>query len=121
MKKIVIDGEIGYDWWADSGVTAKSVQKQLEGLVDGEDIEIEINSPGGSVYEGAVIFNLIRDTAQAHQVSVRINCLALSIASYIALAARTVDGDSKITASDNSIILSFVLFIYFIYSGYFLL
>jgi ATP-dependent protease ClpP protease subunit len=105
MKKLLIDGEIGYDWWTDSGVTAKSVQKQLEGLVPGEEIEIEINSPGGSVYEGVVIFNLIRDTAKAHQVSVRINCMALSMASYIALAARTVDPDSKITASDNSIML----------------
>ncbi|MDR2516422.1 MAG: Clp protease ClpP [Spirochaetaceae bacterium] len=105
MKKILIDGEIGYDWWTESGVTAKTVKEQLAGLSDGEDIEIEINSPGGSVYEGVVIFNLIRDAAKTHPVSVRINCMALSMASYIALAARTVDRDSKISASDNSVLL----------------
>jgi ATP-dependent protease ClpP protease subunit len=105
MKKILIDDEIGYDWWTESGITAKTVKEQLAGISDGEDLEIEINSPGGSVYEGVVIFNLIRDAAKAHPVSVRINCMALSMASYIALAARTVDPHSKISVSDNSVLL----------------
>jgi ATP-dependent protease ClpP protease subunit len=105
MKKVLIDAEIGYDWWSDSGITAKGVEKQLEGLTDGEDIEVEINSPGGSVYEGVVIFNLIRDAAKTHPVSVRINAIAMSMASYIALAARTVDCASKLTVCDNSVIM----------------
>jgi ATP-dependent protease ClpP protease subunit len=105
MKKVLIDAEIGYDWWSDSGITAKDVEKQLAGLTDGEDIEVEINSPGGSVYEGVVIFNLIRDAAKTHPVSVRINAIAMSMASYIALAARTVDRASKITVCDNSVVM----------------
>jgi len=105
MKTVLIDDKIGYNWWDGSGVTAKKVKQQLDGILDGEDIYIEINSPGGSVYEGAVIFNLIRDYAKSHPVSVRINCLAMSMASYIALAARTVDKDSKITVCDNSIFM----------------
>jgi ATP-dependent protease ClpP protease subunit len=105
MKTILIDDEIGYDWWTDSGVTAKSVQEQLNDIPDGEDIEIEINSPGGSVYEGAVIFNLIREIAKTHSVSVRLNCMALSMASYIALAARTVDANARVTAMDNSVLM----------------
>jgi ATP-dependent protease ClpP protease subunit len=103
MKEVLIDGEIGYNWWDDSGITAKSVEGQLEGLAAGEDIKITINSPGGSVYEGIVIFNLIRDHAKTHPISVRINCMALSVASYIALAARMVDKNSKITVCENSI------------------
>ena len=105
MKTVSIEDVIGYDWWTDSGVTAKTVKQQLEGLMDGEEIHIDINSPGGSVYEGAVIFNLIRDHAKTHPVTVRINCLALSMASYIALAARTVNKNSQITVCDNSVVM----------------
>jgi ATP-dependent protease ClpP protease subunit len=105
MKQVSIEGDIGYDWWTDSGVTAKTVKKQLEGLLDGEEIQVNINSAGGSVYEGVVIFNLLRDHAKTHPVSVRINCMALSMASYIALAARTVDRNAPITVSDNSVVM----------------
>jgi len=105
MKEVSIDGEIGYNWWSDSGVTAQSVKKQLEGLEDGEEIKITVNSPGGSVYEGIVIFNLIRDYAKTHPVSTKINCIAMSMGSYIALAARTVNKNSKLTASENSIFM----------------
>jgi ATP-dependent protease ClpP protease subunit len=105
MKTVAIDDVIGYDWWSDSGITAKTVKKQLEGLLDGEEIHVDINSPGGSVYEGVVIFNLLRDHAKTHPVSVRINCMALSMASYIALAARTINKNAIVTVSDNSIVM----------------
>jgi ATP-dependent protease ClpP protease subunit len=105
MKTVAIEGDIGYDWWSESGVTAKTVKEQLAGLLDGEEIQVNINSAGGSVYEGAVIFNLLRDHAKTHPVSVRINCMALSMASYIALAARTVDRNAVVTVSDNSVIM----------------
>jgi ATP-dependent protease ClpP protease subunit len=105
MKEVLIDDVIGYDWWTDSGITAKSVQKQLKGIEAGEDIKVIIDSPGGSVYDGIVIFNLLRDYAKSHPVSVRINCIAMSMAAYIALAPRTVDKNAKITASDNSVFM----------------
>jgi len=104
MKSVKIDGQIGYNWWNDSGVTAKTVKQQLEGISEGEEIEVEINSPGGSVYEGAVIFNLLRDYAKAgHPVKTRINCMALSMGAYIALAARTVDKNAVVTVCENSV------------------
>jgi ATP-dependent protease ClpP protease subunit len=105
MKQVLIDGDIGYDFWTDSGVTAKSVRAQIEGVSDGEEIQVSINSPGGSVYEGILIFNLIRDYAKSHPVSVRVTGIAMSSASYIALAARTVDRNSKISISDNSVFM----------------
>ncbi|MCL2381346.1 MAG: Clp protease ClpP [Treponema sp.] len=105
MKTVTIDGYIGYDWWTDSGVTAKAVKQQLDGILEGEEIHVEVNSPGGSVYEGAVIFNLLRDYAKKHPVTTRINCMALSMASYIALAARTVDKNAIITVCENSIVM----------------
>jgi ATP-dependent protease ClpP protease subunit len=105
MKEVLIDEDIGYSWWDGSGITAKGIQEQLKELADGEDIKITINSAGGSVYEGIVIFNLIRDYAKAHSISVYINCMAMSIASYIALAARTVDKNAAVYASENSIVV----------------
>jgi ATP-dependent protease ClpP protease subunit len=104
MKEVKIDGDIGYSWCGDS-VTAKSVEAQLEGIAEGEEIQVSINSAGGSVYEGILIFNLIRDYAKSHPVAARISGIAMSAASYIALAARTVDKSAKITASDNSVFM----------------
>ena len=105
MKEVLIDGVIGYSWWEDSGVTAKTVKKQLEGIEDGEEIKLIIDSPGGSVYEGIVIFNLIRDYAKTHPTSARVLCRAQSMASYIMLAPRTVDRSAKVTVMSNSIVL----------------
>jgi ATP-dependent protease ClpP protease subunit len=104
MKEVLINGDIGYGWFSeDGGVTVKSITRQLEGLAAGEEIRLSINSAGGSASEGFVIFNLLRDYAKTHTVSVVIDCMAMSIASYIALAARTVDAKAKITARENSI------------------
>ncbi|GHU24429.1 hypothetical protein FACS1894164_11050 [Spirochaetia bacterium] len=105
MKKISISGTIGYDWWSDDYTTAKTIKEQCAGILDGEDIEITVNSPGGDVYEGTVIFNLIRDYAQSHAVTVRINTIAMSMGSYIALAARTVNRNANLIVSDNSVFM----------------
>jgi len=104
MKTVKIDGEIGYSWWTGSGVTAKTVKQQLEGIHSGEEIEVEIDSPGGSVYEGVRIFNLIRDYAKnGHPIATRINCQALSMGAYIVHAARTVDKNAVVSVCENSV------------------
>ena len=99
--KIAIDKYIG-DW---NGITAKQIEDELTHLKDGESIDLVINSPGGDVYEGIAIFNAVREAAKTHTVSVRINGLAASMASYIALAARTVDDSAVVKVSDNSIFM----------------
>lgn len=105
MKEVLIDGVIGFSWYYEKSVTLKDVKKQLEGLKKDEEIKVTINSPGGSVYEGITIFNLIRDYAKTNPVSIKINCIAMSMGSYIALAARTVNRNLKLTASENSIFM----------------
>ena len=100
--KFAIDDII--DSWFD-GITAAQVAEALAGLKDGETLELSINSPGGDVYEGIAIFNAIREVAKTHPVIVTINGLAASMASYIALAARTVDSNAVVKASDNSIFM----------------
>jgi ATP-dependent protease ClpP protease subunit len=100
MIEIAIDDEIGL--W---GITAQYVSEKLQGIVDGEEIKLSINSPGGSVFQSIAIFNIIRDHAKSHPVSVYITGIAASGAGYIALAARTVTPESKVHVSDNSIFL----------------
>jgi ATP-dependent protease ClpP protease subunit len=101
MIKVLINSEIGRYW----GITENDIADQLKAATPGEEIEISINSPGGEVYEGIAIFNLIREYAKSHAIIVRINGLAASMASYIAIAARTINRDSKIIVSENSIFL----------------
>lgn len=75
---------IGYDYWDDSGVTAKRISAALRSL-DGADVVVNINSPGGDVFEGLAIYNLLREY-KGH-VTVRVLGVAASAASFIAMAA----------------------------------
>jgi ATP-dependent protease ClpP protease subunit len=101
MIKVSINKEISRYF----GISETEISEQLKAAAMGEEIEILINSPGGEVYEGLAIFNLIREYTKTHTVIVRINGLAASVASYIAVAARTVNKNSKIIVSENSIFL----------------
>lgn len=75
---------IGCDYWDDSGVTAKRISAALRSL-DGADVVVNINSPGGDVFEGLAIYNLLREY-KGH-VTVRVLGVAASAASFIAMAA----------------------------------
>jgi ATP-dependent protease ClpP protease subunit len=101
MIKIFIDKAI----YRYGGITEEALREQLKLANPGEEIEILINSPGGEVYEGIAIFNLIREYAKTHSIIVKINGLAASMASYIAIAPLTVNKNSKIIIFENSIYL----------------
>ncbi|GCD13188.1 head maturation protease, ClpP-related [Clostridium tagluense] len=80
------------NWWTDevtiSETSAKYMKAQLEGAKDVKQINIYINSYGGSVKEGLAIYNqLKRHTAQK---TVFIDGFACSIASVIAMAGDKV-------------------------------
>lgn len=90
MKTIAISGVIGWE------VLPEDVRKALEAAA-GEDVDIEVSSPGGYVYDGLEIFNLIKNyqgNKQTHLMG-----MAASMASYIVLA-----GD-RIIAEDNAIFM----------------
>ncbi len=74
---------IGEDFWTGGGVTAKKVAGILRAVGDGP-IRVEINSPGGDVFEGIAIYNLLRK----HKGRVAVDVLgwAASAASIIAMA-----------------------------------
>lgn len=77
-------GEIG-GWW--DGVSAADVADFLE-KAGGADITVNINSPGGDMFEGIAIYNLLRQyTGKVH---INVIGLAASAASIIAMAGDTV-------------------------------
>lgn len=78
---------IGFDWWTGEGVTAKRVSAALRSIGD-KDVTVKINSPGGDVFEGLAIYNLLRE--HKGKVTVQVLGLAASAASFIAMAADEV-------------------------------
>jgi ATP-dependent Clp endopeptidase proteolytic subunit ClpP len=74
--------------WDDDEVTAKGFIDDLAALGDVSGITVHINSPGGSVYAGNVIHNVLK--RHKAKVTVMIDGLAASIASVIAMAGDEV-------------------------------
>lgn len=88
MPEILIYDAIGQDWFGE-GVTAKSIKRQLDEYSAETDITVRINSPGGDVFDGFAIFNLLRQHKAT--INVVIDGLAASAASVIAMAGDTVE------------------------------
>jgi ATP-dependent protease ClpP protease subunit len=74
---------IGYDYWTGGGITAQTTSDQLKSF-NGQDCEVHINSPGGDMFEGIAIYNLLQQ--YEGKVTVKIMALAASAASIIAMA-----------------------------------
>lgn len=74
---------IGEDFWTGSGVTANRISAALRSI-GSQDITVRINSPGGDMFEGIAIYNLLR----SHPAKVTVDVLgwAASAASIIAMA-----------------------------------
>ena len=80
---ISIYDAIGQDPWSGEGVTTKRIAAALRS-VNGADVTVNINSPGGDMFEGLAIYNLLRD--YSGKVTVKVLGLAASAASIIAMA-----------------------------------
>ena len=74
---------IGFDPWSGEGVTAKRISAALRSI-NGADVTVNINSPGGDMFEGLAIYNILREY-KGH-VTVKVLGLAASAASIIAMA-----------------------------------
>ncbi|EIC82088.1 head maturation protease, ClpP-related [Serratia sp. M24T3] len=81
-NSISIFSVIGADYWGE-GVTASQISSTLRGLA-GADVTVNINSPGGDMFEGLAIYNLLRE--YDGKVTVKVLGLAASAASVIAMA-----------------------------------
>ena len=86
-RTISVYDAIGYDYWTGEGVTAKRVAAALRSMGAGPVI-VNVNSPGGDMFEGLAIYNLLRE--HDGEVTVKVLGLAASAASIIAMAGDTV-------------------------------
>ena len=73
---------IGQDYWGE-GVTAKRIAGALRAM-NGADVTVNINSPGGDMFEGLAIYNLLCE--YEGRVTVKVLGIAASAASVIAMA-----------------------------------
>jgi len=85
-RTISIYDVIGYDYWTGDGVTAKRIAGALRSLGKGP-VTVNVNSPGGDLFEGLAIYNLLRE--HDGEVTIKIIGLAASAASVIAMAGDT--------------------------------
>ncbi|MBB1079061.1 Clp protease ClpP [Limosilactobacillus sp. STM2_1] len=88
LAELYIDGEIVTDEWEDSDTSAAGFRDTLKSLGDVKTINLHINSPGGSVFEGIAIYNMLKQNL-AH-INVYIDGLAASIASVIAMSGDVI-------------------------------
>ncbi len=82
LTKMYIYGEIGY--WGVESMDVIEALREISGPV-----EVHINSMGGSVWEGLAIYQALCE--HPHDVTVVIDGLAASAASFIAMAGRTIE------------------------------
>lgn len=95
---VLVYDQIGKSFF-DEGLTAKSFAENLKALGKGiRTINVRINSPGGSVFDGTAIYNTLR--SHGAKVVTHIEGGALSIASLIAMA-----GDERRMAKNGYIMV----------------
>ena len=49
-----------YDWWEEDSTCPRDVQKVIDAVQPGDEIEVYINSPGGVIDAGSEIYTLLR-------------------------------------------------------------
>lgn len=86
-RSISVYDVIGQDFWTGEGVTAKRIAAALRSMGSGP-VTVNVNSPGGDMFEGLAIYNLLRE--HKGEVTVKVIGLAASAASIIAMAGDKV-------------------------------
>jgi len=90
LAEIEIFDEIDNFW----GIGPKQFKEKLDEVKSAKSIKLLLNSPGGSVFDGMAIYNML--AAHRDKLDVEVVGLAASIASIIALAGR------KLTMGEGS-------------------
>jgi ATP-dependent Clp protease, protease subunit len=84
--EMFIYGEIGDEWYG--GVSAQTVATALHDLGDIDDLDVYLNTPGGSVFEGIAIFNqFVRHKAK---ITMHVDALCASIGTIIMMAGNSI-------------------------------
>ena len=94
MAKIFLTGEIG-GW----GANSEDLKWQLGNVPEGEDIELIIDSPGGSVLEANSIMNMLLVAKNDHKIVGKVMGQCMSAATYILQAC------SERLIADNAVFM----------------
>lgn len=84
--ELIIDGVIASESWFDDEVTPKQFRDELK--QHSGNITVRINSPGGDVFAGVAIYNMLNE--HDGEVTVKVDGIAASIASLIAMAGDNI-------------------------------
>lgn len=98
VAEMQIDGEIVDEEYEDTDVSASGFRNALKQLGDIKELNLHINSPGGSVFQGIAIYNMLKESKA--KVNVYVDGVAASIASVIAMA-----GDSIFMPSNSMMMI----------------
>lgn len=79
-----------YDFFEEDSACPRDVQKVLDIVQPGDDIDVYINSPGGVIDVGSEIYTLLRQISETCTVKIYITGEACSAASVIACAAYSI-------------------------------
>lgn len=77
-----------YEWFGYTAFSPQQVRDAVANNPEGEELVLEINSPGGSVFAGSEMYSVLR--ACAIPTRAEIQSLAASAASYLCLGCDTV-------------------------------
>ena len=86
--EILLYDFIGFDWWTQDGIDAKTFAQEIAGLGKLNELRVRINSPGGDVFDGFAMYNIL--ATLEYPVTVTVDNIAASAASIIAMAGDTV-------------------------------
>lgn len=75
-----------YDWFEEDSTCPRDIQKVLNTLNDGDDLDVYINSPGGVIDVGSEIYTLLRQVNNQSNLRIHIVGEACSAASVVAMA-----------------------------------
>jgi HK97 family phage major capsid protein len=98
--EILLYDQIGMSMWGD-GITAKQVKAAMDGAGKVSRIVLRVNSPGGDVFEGSAIYDLIKQSETP--VDVVVDGICASAAFTIMCAARRIEvGEAAMLMLHNS-------------------
>jgi ATP-dependent Clp protease protease subunit len=96
---------IGADIFGE-GVTASAVSAAINGETPYDSITVRLNSPGGDLFEGVAIYNVLKNSGKP--VNVVVDGLAASAASLIAMAGDTITmGEGSMMMIHNAMAMAF--------------
>lgn len=81
--EITIDGPIGDSWWDNSGTTSRAFNEALSRIPKGRNINVKINTEGGSVGDALAMHNALKERGDC--VTCTVTGYALSSGSIVAL------------------------------------